>query len=112
MELKTLKISYLYLKMGTHFLVFPEGTRTVDGKVGPGKKGVGLLITKAKCGVIPVRIEGANKILGKGMIIPRLGKKLTIKYGKYIDYSCFDELDKNDLQQKISDLILNKIKKI
>ena len=46
------------------------------------------------------------------MIIPRLGKKLTIKYGKFIDYSYFDELDKNDLQQKISDLILKKIKNI
>lgn len=109
MELKTLKNILAVLRNGNPLLVFPEGTRTVDGKVGPGKKGIGLLITKAKCGVIPVRIEGANKILGKGMIIPRLGKKLTIKYGKFIDYSCFEELDKNDLQQKISDLILNKI---
>ncbi len=65
------------VKNGQNLVIFPEGTRSYDGKVGKGKTGVALVAAKAGVDVIPVGIcfEG-----------PKLTfrKKVTIKFGKPI----------------------------
>ncbi|MDG1326138.1 MAG: lysophospholipid acyltransferase family protein [Opitutales bacterium] len=86
LDLGTLKQTLRVLKQGDPLLVFPEGTRSTDGSLGTGKKGLGLLVIKSKCPVLPVRIEGSFEILGKGMFIPRLGRKLSITYGPLIPF--------------------------
>ncbi|HKC39221.1 MAG TPA: lysophospholipid acyltransferase family protein, partial [Gemmatimonadales bacterium] len=43
--------------------LFPEGTRTRDGSVGPGQAGPGLLILATRARVIPVLIEGMRDVL-------------------------------------------------
>jgi 1-acyl-sn-glycerol-3-phosphate acyltransferase len=47
------------LDAGHAVLVFPEGSRTFDGAMVPFKRGVSLLIKRAKCPVVPIAIEGA-----------------------------------------------------
>lgn len=47
-------------------LIYPEGTRSVDGKLRHGELGVGMLIYKAKARVIPAYIMGSHFILPKG----------------------------------------------
>jgi 1-acyl-sn-glycerol-3-phosphate acyltransferase len=47
-------------------LIFPEGTRSVDGKLRSGELGVGMLIYKAKAQVIPTYVMGSHFILPKG----------------------------------------------
>jgi 1-acyl-sn-glycerol-3-phosphate acyltransferase len=47
------------LKEGNLLVVFPEGTRTSDGKIGSVKKGISLLQTKTKVPLIPTLIKGA-----------------------------------------------------
>lgn len=65
------------VRNGQNLVIFPEGTRSYDGKVGKGKTGVALVAAKAGVDVIPVGIcfEG-----------PKLTfrKKVTIKFGKPI----------------------------
>ena len=56
LDLGTLKHTLSVLKSGEPLLVFPEGTRSLDGSLGLPKKGIGLLVDKAKCPVIPARI--------------------------------------------------------
>src|SRR5207247_9850539 len=46
--------------------LFPEGTRTRDGSVGPGHAGTGLLILATRARVIPVTIEGVREGLPSG----------------------------------------------
>ena len=58
--------------------MFPEGTRSKDGKLGKPKRGVARLAAGAKCGVLPVSLyndEGLKK-----------HSKLTVRYGKMIPY--------------------------
>ena len=74
------------LPAGTMTL-FPEGTRTRDGSVGPGRPGPGLLILATRPRVIPVAIDGMNTVLPIGRCIPRLGKRITAVYGPPVDYS-------------------------
>lgn len=47
------------LKQGHAVLVFPEGSRTLDGAMHPFKRGVWLLLSRARCTILPVAIEGA-----------------------------------------------------
>ena len=108
LDLKTLKHTISVLKAGNPLLVFPEGTRSRDGNLSDAKKGIGLLIKKAKCDVLPVYIDGSFEILGKGKCFPRLGKKLKIYYGEIITYKSLAE--RGDLShQEISDFVLGEI---
>lgn len=109
LDLKTLKLTLSVLKRGNPLLVFPEGTRSSDGRVGRAKKGIGLLVSKAKCDVLPVRIAGSFEILGKGKLIPRFGRKLSITYGELIPYGSLPFGKDEKPHQLISDFIIKRI---
>jgi len=53
--------------------LFPEGTRSREGSVGPGQPGAGLLILATRPRVIPVAIEGMQEVLPIGRYVPQLG---------------------------------------
>jgi len=54
------------VRRGGGLLIFPEGTRSVDGKLGPALEGVGFLAEKLKCPVIPAYVKGTERALPKG----------------------------------------------
>jgi 1-acyl-sn-glycerol-3-phosphate acyltransferase len=54
------------LKAGNGVLVFPEGSRTLDGKLQPAEPGLGLVIAKTLAPVVPMRIFGAHEALPRG----------------------------------------------
>ncbi len=64
------------VKEGTHLLIFPEGTRSKDGKVGKGKTGVALIAAKAGADVIPVGINFEGKLHFRSKIVVRYGKPI------------------------------------
>jgi 1-acyl-sn-glycerol-3-phosphate acyltransferase len=71
------------LGSGNLLLVFPEGTRTRDGTVGPMKAGIGMLAERAAVPIVPVLIEGAHRVWPKGRLLPGLGS-IHIRFGKPI----------------------------
>jgi 1-acyl-sn-glycerol-3-phosphate acyltransferase len=52
-----------YLKAGNNVLIFPEGTRSRDGKMNEAKKGIVLIQRLSKATVIPVGLSGTEKLL-------------------------------------------------
>jgi 1-acyl-sn-glycerol-3-phosphate acyltransferase len=54
------------LNAGNGVLVFPEGSRTLDGDLQPAEPGLGLVIAKTLAPVVPMRIFGAHKALPRG----------------------------------------------
>src|SRR4051812_21683322 len=66
---------------GHVLILFPEGTRTADGSIGPFKPGIGFLIAGSAIPVVPCHIRGAWKAWPKGNWIPR-PRKLTLTIGK------------------------------
>ena len=54
------------LNAGNGVLVFPEGSRTLDGNLQPAEPGLGLVISKTLAPVVPMRIFGAHKALPRG----------------------------------------------
>lgn len=56
---------------GNVLVMFPEGTRSIDGCVGMFRRGVGLLLAGTPCPVVPCYLDGAFKAWPKGTFIPR-----------------------------------------
>lgn len=61
------------LRHGEQLVVFPEGTRTRDGRVGPFLPGVAMLARRAADWVVPVLIEGAFEVWPRTQPLPSLG---------------------------------------
>ena len=113
LDLATLRRVLKVLKEGHPLLVFPEGTRSEDGNLGEGKKGVGMLAAKAQVPVLPARIFGSYEIMGKGKSVPRIGKKLRLRYGPLLKFSELDPGGKGgERYEKISQSVMDAIGKI
>ncbi|MDD3891746.1 MAG: AMP-binding protein [Bacteroidales bacterium] len=68
------------LKEGKKVIIFPEGTRTTNGKLGEFKKTFAILSTELDVPVVPVAIIGADRALPVGAKIPRPWVKVRVKF--------------------------------
>ena len=68
--------------------MFPEGTRTRDGKLQPARSGIGLTVIKSTAPVVPVRVFGTYEAFGRHMHFPR-PRRVSVKYGRTM---LFEEL--------------------
>ncbi len=74
------------LSQGAMVLVFPEGSRTRDGAMRRFKRGTWLLLSRAKCGVLPVAIEGPFDAYPRGSGFPKIfGQRLGAQVGQVIE---------------------------
>ena len=113
LDLATLRRVLKVLKDGHPLLVFPEGTRSEDGSLGEGKKGVGMLVAKSQVPVLPARIFGSYEIMGKGKAVPRIGRKLRLRYGPLLKFSELDPGGKGgERYEKISQSVMDAIREI
>ncbi|MBQ7186255.1 MAG: (d)CMP kinase [Ruminococcus sp.] len=76
-DMQAINTSFEKLNSGRNLVIFPEGTRSHDGKVGRGKTGVALIAAVAQCPVIPVGINYEGEKL-------KFRKKVVIRFGKPI----------------------------
>lgn len=91
-----IKMTIENLKKGRGVVIFPEGSRTHDGSVGEYKRGVEVLLRRAKCPVIPVAIEGIYDTYPRTAWFPKLfGCRLAIRYGEPIPH---EELTAKDAE--------------
>ncbi len=93
------------VKEGMPLLIFPEGTRSPDGSLGPFKKGGFVLATKAKAPVVPVVIDGTFHILPKSTwrICPG---PVRMTVGKPIDTSAYSYETKEALMEEVRQAML------
>jgi 1-acyl-sn-glycerol-3-phosphate acyltransferase len=74
------------LKDGLAFGIYPEGTRSRDGRLYRGRTGVAWLALTAGCPVVPVALSGTQDIQPVGTRVPRI-RKITVRFGKPLDFS-------------------------
>lgn len=69
-----------------NILIFPEGTRSRDGKLQDFMSGLGLLVKELQVPVVPIKILGMEKIYPRGSKFPKYGK-CTVIFGKPIEFT-------------------------
>lgn len=98
------------LREGKLFGIYPEGTRSTDGKLHKGRTGVARLALMAKVPVIPVGMIGTDRVLPKGKNVPKL-HKVTIHIGAPMRFEEFYGME-NDRKacREITDRIMMAIR--
>jgi 1-acyl-sn-glycerol-3-phosphate acyltransferase len=82
------------LRQGKLLGMYPEGTRSPDGRLYKGKTGLARLALETGVAVIPVAMIGTNVVNPPGTSNLRFGK-VTVRFGKPMDFSRFDGLAGN-----------------
>ncbi len=97
------------VRAGGSTIIFPEGSRTLDGKLQPAQPGLGLVIAKTLAPVVPMRIFGAHEAFPRGGK-PRFFRPVTLVVGEPIH---FTEADLNGegraLYQALSERVMARI---
>jgi len=72
------------LKKGKNIIIFPEGTRSKDGRIGNFKKFFAILSKELNVPIVPVVIQGAFEALPTGHHLPRFRQRIDIAFTKPI----------------------------
>ena len=75
-----LRLALRLLGDGRAVLVFPEGTRGTEGRLGPARAGAGMLAALSEAPVVPVYVQGSGRALPRGAIVPRPAR-VTVTFG-------------------------------
>ncbi len=115
---KGLKVILERLLAGGGIVLFPEGTRTSDGKLQPARSGIGLTVIKSEAPVVPVRVFGTYEAYGRHITIPR-PYRVMVKYGRPMWFKELREEAKTcskprlkEIYQQIADEIMAEIAKL
>lgn len=90
-DIGAIKRVLLALKEDRSVVLFPEGTRSPDGRLQKAKAGVGLMACKTGVPVVPCRVFGSFDAFGKGAKIPRFGVPITVVFGTPITPAEYDD---------------------
>ncbi len=85
-DVRALRETLRRLKRGLPVVVFPEGTREGSGKEAKIRPGIGFLAVKGGVPVVPVHIDGSEKVLPPKGRIPKRAR-VTISFGKPLTFS-------------------------
>ncbi len=97
------------LKQNRPVILFPEGTRSPDGKLQTPKPGVGLLACRTAVPVVPARIFGSFEAFGRDGKL-RLGTPVDVVFGKPLQPSEYDNpADGKERYQRASERIFKAI---
>lgn len=100
------------LREGKLLGIYPEGTRSPDGKLYRGRTGVARLVLESGAPVIPVALIGTDKVQPLGTTIPKI-RRVGLVFGEPLDFSKYEGLDPDRfLLRSITDEIIYEILRI
>lgn len=104
-DLSAMKTIISKLKQGSGVCLFPEATRTRDGRITPFKPGFGLLCRRGGAAVVPVVIDGAFECWPRGKKIFSPGGRIAICYGKCISAEQVKRIGNRELAKVLTDTL-------
>lgn len=90
------------LKAGQSFLIYPEGTRSPDGRLQEFKKGAVVMAIKAGVPIVPTVCSGAHRIMEKRSLVIHPGE-MVVEFLEPIDASRYSFEERDVLNQRVHD---------
>lgn len=81
-DLEAFRTARKVLDDGRVLAIFPEGTRSPTGALQEAKEGAAVLALRSGATVLPIAIEGSHRFWPRGRLLPRIGKRVTIRVGE------------------------------
>jgi 1-acyl-sn-glycerol-3-phosphate acyltransferase len=98
------------LRAGKLLGIYPEGTRSRDGRLHRGRTGIARLLLDTPVPVIPVAISGSDEILPRGAKFPKFGGRVIVTFGEPMDFSRYAGLTEDRfVLRAITDEIMHEI---
>jgi 1-acyl-sn-glycerol-3-phosphate acyltransferase len=102
--LESLEKAIASLKAGQSFLIYPEGTRSPDGRLQEFKKGAAVMAMKAAVAIVPVACSGAHRVMEKRSLKINPGE-IVVEFLDPIDASGYSFDQRDDLNRKVHDAL-------
>jgi 1-acyl-sn-glycerol-3-phosphate acyltransferase len=97
---------------GELFGIYPEGTRSFDGRLYRGKTGLARMALEAKVPVIPVAVVGTDVLAPPGKIFGRFARPL-VRFGRPLDFSRYEGMESDRfVLRSITDEVMYEIMKL
>lgn len=109
--IKSIKKAVKIVKDGYPTVIFPEGERSIDGKIKKFKKGSFKLATDANGIIIPLTIDGTFSVQKRGEVKINSNKTVRITVGKPIILKEIEENQKGTLNEIVQKAIADEMKK-
>lgn len=93
------------LKAGYGVCLFPEGTRTKDGKISPFKPGLGLLCRRGGATVVPVLVDGAFECWPRDKKLFSPWSKISVVYGEAITAEQVKQMGDKQFAEKLTNTL-------
>lgn len=90
------------LQQGKKVVLFPEGTRSLDGNLAEFKPGIFLLMSRTGCAVQPAYIYGTFTIWGKSRRNPKLFGKTACVWGSALTWARYASIPKKEAEAQFS----------
>jgi len=100
------------LNDGRQLGIYPEGTRSPDGRLYRGRTGIARLLLESQATVLPIAMIDTDKVLREGSIFPKL-RRVGVVVGEPLDFSRFAGME-NDrfVLRSITDEIMHELSKL
>ncbi|WP_341975174.1 1-acyl-sn-glycerol-3-phosphate acyltransferase [Microbacterium sp. LTA6] len=85
--LDALDLQRQLLEDGLAVALYPEGTRSTDGRLYKGRTGVAFLALQTGAPVVPVGLIGTDKVMPVGAKMPSMSERITVRFGQPLDLS-------------------------
>lgn len=97
------------LASGRAIALYPEGTRSLDGKLYKGRTGVAFLALEEGAQVVPVGLIGTNEAMPVGARMPKRHPRVTVRYGEPIDLSHYGPASSGRARRLATDEVMSAI---
>ena len=110
-DVEAFRLAQRILDEGQVLLVFPEGTRSPDGRLQQARDGVALLALRTNAPVVPIGLANSDRVWPRGQTLPHPGGRVTMRVGApFRPADEFDPgVDRKTAKALTTDLIMRRI---